>query len=241
MLSCRGWSVEGWAWGWVKGGGNYNGAGRKGGEGWCPKGDTNPEEVGGEKGGGPKGEGGPKFRAFFPSPAAKFVLFFPLWGSSRGILVVFEAPGRSNVRVWSSLVEKGAKFWAVPGEGRSKQTLKPTPTHEMKQYPCHSDNTQHNTTQHKSNSIWPKSVRPKSVLAKVGHTTETLTLAKVGLAKVGQPKQLAKVSFGQSQLAMTWNSGFVGVHSTRTTTHGRNGNVSELDLRHPHGPTPRSS
>ena len=34
--------------------------------------------------------GGPKFRAFFfPSPAAKLVLFFPLWGSSRGILVVF--------------------------------------------------------------------------------------------------------------------------------------------------------
>ena len=61
-----------------------------------------------EKGWGPKGtqiqkkrwfEGwGPKFsRFFFPAPAAKFVLFFPLWGSSRGILVVFEAPGRSNV------------------------------------------------------------------------------------------------------------------------------------------------
>ena len=33
--------------------------------------------------------GRPKFRAFFPSPAAKFVLFFPLWGSSRGFLVVF--------------------------------------------------------------------------------------------------------------------------------------------------------
>ena len=45
--------------------------------------------------------GGPKFRAFFPCPAAKFVLFFPLWGSSRGILVVFEAPGRSNVNVWA--------------------------------------------------------------------------------------------------------------------------------------------
>ena len=27
-----------------------------------------------------------------------------LWGSSRGILVVFEAPGPSNVRVWSSQV-----------------------------------------------------------------------------------------------------------------------------------------
>ena len=33
--------------------------------------------------------GPPKISLFFPSPAAKFVLFFPLWGSSRGILVVF--------------------------------------------------------------------------------------------------------------------------------------------------------
>ena len=88
-----------------------------------PKGGgPNPEKVGarrvgaqtqkkweGPKGGSPKG-GGPKggrpkiSRFFFPSPATKFVLFFPLWGSSRGILVVFEAPGRSNVHVWSSLV-----------------------------------------------------------------------------------------------------------------------------------------
>ena len=70
----------GWAWGWVKGGG----AGRveKGGEGG-PK----PRRSGGSKG------GGPEISRFFPSPDAKFVLFFPLWGSSRGILVVFEAPG----------------------------------------------------------------------------------------------------------------------------------------------------
>ena len=34
--------------------------------------------------------GPPKISLFFlPSPATKFVLFFPLWGSSRGILVVF--------------------------------------------------------------------------------------------------------------------------------------------------------
>ena len=73
--------------------------GPKGGaqRGWGPKG-------GGPQGGGPKGgearrvggpNGGPKIsRFFFPCPAAKFVLFFPLWGSSRGILVVCEAPGR---------------------------------------------------------------------------------------------------------------------------------------------------
>ena len=45
---------------------------------------------------------GQNFALFFPSPSTKFVLFFLLWGSSRGILVVFEAPGRSNVHVWSS-------------------------------------------------------------------------------------------------------------------------------------------
>ena len=36
----------------------------------------------------------PHFRSFFFS--------LSLWGSSRGILVVFEAPGPSNVHVWSS-------------------------------------------------------------------------------------------------------------------------------------------
>ena len=64
-----------------------------------------PEGVGPRRGGAPKdhgapqgvapkgGVGGPKFRAFFPSPAPIFVLFLSLWVSSRGILVVFEAPG----------------------------------------------------------------------------------------------------------------------------------------------------
>ena len=46
--------------------------------------------VGARRGGGPKG--------WEPE------LLGPLWVFSRGILVVFEAPGRSNVRVWSSLV-----------------------------------------------------------------------------------------------------------------------------------------
>ena len=54
------------------------------------------------EGWGPKA-GGPKFRSFFPSPAPIFALFLSLWRSSRGILVVFQAPGPSNVHVWSSL------------------------------------------------------------------------------------------------------------------------------------------
>ena len=60
--------------------------------------------MGGPKGWGPEGVAGPKFRAFFFSPAGKFVLSSLSGGSSRGILVVFEAPGRSNVHVRSSLV-----------------------------------------------------------------------------------------------------------------------------------------
>ena len=58
----------------------------------------------GAEGWGPEGWGAQNFALFFPSPAGKFVLFFTLWGSSRGILVVFEAPGeapgRTNVHVW---------------------------------------------------------------------------------------------------------------------------------------------
>ena len=62
------------------------------------------------EGWGPKGAR-PKISRFFPSPATKFVLFFPLWGSSRGILVVFEAPGASNVHVWNSR----AVMWSPGG------------------------------------------------------------------------------------------------------------------------------
>ena len=70
---------------------------RVGGEGGGP---MDPRS-GGSKGGGPKIS-----RFFFPLSPAVFYSFLPsLGGLSRGILVVFEAPGRSNVHVWSS--------WAV--------------------------------------------------------------------------------------------------------------------------------
>ena len=73
-------------------------------EGWGARrgGGPNPEKVGpegGPKGGSPKGGG-----RTVGAPQGKFHSFFSLWGFSRGILVVFEAPGRLNVRVWSSLV-----------------------------------------------------------------------------------------------------------------------------------------
>ena len=41
-------------------------------------------------------------RFFFPVPPQNSFFFSSLLGSFRGILVVFEAPGRSNVHVWSS-------------------------------------------------------------------------------------------------------------------------------------------
>ena len=62
----EGWEPEGWGpEGW-------------GPEGWRPEGwGPDPEKVRARR------VGGQKFRSFFPSPAAKFVLFFPLWVSSR--------------------------------------------------------------------------------------------------------------------------------------------------------------
>ena len=52
---------------------------------------------GGTNGGAPKGGGGPKFRASSSLSRHRFALFVSLWRSSRGILVVFEVPGPSNV------------------------------------------------------------------------------------------------------------------------------------------------
>ena len=39
----------------------------------------------------------PKFRSFSSLSRHRFAVSVSLWGSSRGILVVFEAPGRSNL------------------------------------------------------------------------------------------------------------------------------------------------
>ena len=45
---------------------------------WGPEGGPEPRKSGGPKGGGPEGWGARNFALFFPSPATKFVLFFPL-------------------------------------------------------------------------------------------------------------------------------------------------------------------
>ena len=67
--------------------------------------------------------------------------------------------------------KKRAKFWAVqgkggPGEGRSREGRNQHPhmkphSDTVKQYPRHTDNTQHNTIQHNTQQL-------KLVLAKVG-------------------------------------------------------------------------
>ena len=46
---------------------------------------------------GPRKGGGPKFRAFFPVSRHRFAVSVSLSGSSRGFLVVFEAPGTFGV------------------------------------------------------------------------------------------------------------------------------------------------
>ena len=73
-----------------KGGGPEGCGAKKGGRGPKP-----------EKSGGPEGWGAQNFAFFFPSPATIFALFDSLWGLLVELLV-FEAPGPSNVNVWCS-------------------------------------------------------------------------------------------------------------------------------------------
>ena len=54
--------------------------------------------MGARRGGAPKGWG-PKISRFFSLSHRKFHTFFSLWGFSRGILVVFEAPGLKCARL----------------------------------------------------------------------------------------------------------------------------------------------
>ena len=60
----------------------------------------NPEKAGW----GARRVGGPKISRFFSLSRHKIRSFLPSLGVFSWNLVVFEAPGRSNVHVWSSLV-----------------------------------------------------------------------------------------------------------------------------------------
>ena len=120
-----------------------------------------PKRVGPRKGGGARKGGGPKFRAFLPSSRHNFHSSFSLVGPFRWILVVFEAPGRSNP--------------TRPGRRDSHTTARELQTCVFRGWA-----QQHTTTQQQQHlKISPKYWTPK--LAKVG-------LAKVGLAKVGHER-----------------------------------------------------
>ena len=118
VFSCRGWSVGGGRGNRSRGGWELQWCGPEGWRRVVPEGGTQtkkkwgPERVGRRKVGGPEGVGGPNLerveprkggapkggrpkisRFFFPFPATVFALFVSLWGSSRGILVVFGSAG----------------------------------------------------------------------------------------------------------------------------------------------------
>ena len=133
-----GWVVWVGRWFWV---GEWVGP-RNGGapEGWSPQGwSREPTKGGAPKGGAPMGAapkgGGPKISRFFSLSRPHFHYFsLFLWGSSRGILVLFEAPGPSNVHVWSSraVVSAGGRS---RGRAVRRRAVRITQTKPPKRHP----------------------------------------------------------------------------------------------------------
>ena len=73
-----------------------------------------------------------------------FVLFLPLWGSSRGILVMFEAPGPSHVHVWALQTRTFERPGAcTSGGGSERRTWRssPSPTCPVQNMPMASSET----------------------------------------------------------------------------------------------------
>ena len=130
-----------------------------------------------EAGWGPEGWGAQHFALFSPLPP-HFCSFFFLWGSSRGILVVFEATGPSNVDVWSSrvvvrnprgpeaagVVRKRRSGRGLSGGGgsggrwgeRTKQNTQHTTTHNTH------NNTQHTHNTHTTNNSKTRETNKKN-------------------------------------------------------------------------------
>ena len=106
-------------------GGAPKGGAPKGGapKGGAPKGGPKPRKSGGRV--EPRRAGAQNFALFFPCPAAKFVLFFPLW-SSRGILVVFERRGAQmctfGVLGLSCASPSGPVWWGRRGLTRQSES-----------------------------------------------------------------------------------------------------------------------
>ena len=165
----------------------------------------------GWKGGGQKGWGAQNFALFFPLPPQNSIFSSLSGGSSRGFLVVFEAPGHSNVHVWAlglscetpAEEKKERNFgrsWGGLGKGGpgkaglgkggpggtqhdQTKTLKPTPT-------PHSTNT-HQRTQthtHTHTNTHKQTQTHTNTQHKHTHTAQVeLGLAKVGLARRAKP------------------------------------------------------
>ena len=110
-------------WGTFEGEGGRRGGGPNTEKVWGPKGGSpkgggpNPEKGWGQEGWGPEGWGAQNFALFFSSPATKFVLFFPLWGSSR---VFFSLSLRVSSPLSGGLL---VEFWSCFGRSRPQMCL----------------------------------------------------------------------------------------------------------------------
>ena len=81
---------------------------------WGPK--SGGRRSGGPKSGGPKGFAGPNILRFFSHlPPPIFTLFLSLWGSSRGILVVFLK--RWDAQMCTLEEKKKSELLGSPAEG----------------------------------------------------------------------------------------------------------------------------
>ena len=128
----------------------------------------------------PKGGEGPKISSFFSPSPAPFSLFLSLslWVSSRGILLVFEAPEPSNVRVWCSLAVKPPGFHTTvrggPQGGPAQGGTGGSKTNNTQQH-----------GRHRGGGL------AEIGLAKIGWPNGLTKngLAKIGLAQVGHNRQ----------------------------------------------------
>ena len=172
---------------------------------------------------GPPSAGPPSaqnFALFFSLSRRKIRSFLPSLVSSRGILVVFEALGPSNVPVWALWCVRAppARSGAAAGVSHDNQRT-PTCTFERSGLQKHHQNSTRKTKREgkKNKKLWwemekkarnfgPPTLRGSSLRTLRGPTLrgpggakhQNTKLAKVGSAKVGQ-HSIGQSRFGQSQ------------------------------------------
>ena len=135
------------------------------------------------------------FALFFPSPAAKFVLFFPLWVSSRWIVVVFEAPGRSNVHVWALWLSCGTLAAPPDRAAGASHDNQRTPNAHIWASRCfkHHQNSTRKPPEREERMKFPAGESKKSAIFRASHPSgphplgppPLLTPTPVGLNKCG--------------------------------------------------------